>query len=289
MSKIIGLREYGEEYAPRTVFDRADFASLNEYRAREVRVVAEGGAAIVLGRGEDRLWHAPFSAPYALPAGDGDLHALAAALIPYAAEGLVLTPAPVFYPGAREWCEVLDILDAERIEDVNYHYPLERLADEEAFMSRMARRNLHKALREDFMLQPSEDIHTVYAFIAEHHRRLGYRMAMTEEAVLETAAILPVDFFEIRHGDRLAGAAIYYRVCDGIAQLINWGDDPDLRTLRTSSFMAHAIFTHYAEEGLHTVDLGPASTRGVRNEGLIAFKLSLGAVETVKPTFITAL
>lgn len=289
MSNTISLREYGEEYTPLTVFDRADFASLNAHRVQEVRVVAEGGAAIVLGRREDGVWHAPFSAPYALPAGDGDLRALAAALLPYAAEGLELTPPPVFYPRAREWRDALEVLDSEIIRDVNYHYPLSRLRDEEAYMSQMARRNLHKASRAGFELHRSEDIRTVYAFIAEHHRRLGYHMAMSEEAVLETAAILPVDLFEIIHEGCLAGAAIFYRVCDGIAQLINWGDDLDLRPLRTSSFMAHSIFTYYAGEGFHTVDLGPASVRGVRNEGLIAFKRSLGAVETVKCTFSTVL
>lgn len=275
-------------YNTPSVFDSEAFIRLNAAKVRRV-VVAEGdGLAQILGETDGGIFRAPFSAPFSMPlrGENADYRAFAQQLFAACRGRLELTPAPVFHRDVPAWTAALDSLPLVRTDDFNYHIPVERLAETQAYMSKMARRNLRRAMSVGFELRMTRDIEGVYGFLAEHHRALGYHMAMTCQGVCDTAAILPVDFFEVMLDCRRAAAAIFYRVAPGIVQLINWGDALDLRGYRTSSFMAHAIFAYYAALGdINIIDLGPASTDGVRNEPLIAFKLGLGAVETCKPTY----
>lgn len=282
--KEVSLTEYGQLFPnPPTCFDTAKFAEINAMRAEEVRCLTGHGLGIIIGRKNDGVWHAPFSAPYASVSGDGDHNRFASDLIEATEGRLMLTLPPPIY-GSKAAGEAFLPLAKSVTEDYNYHYDLRNYPDYEAHLSPMARRNFHKAMKTAFTLEKTDDISGVYGLIAEHHKALGYRMAMTEADIRRTTEAVEMDFFKINLGDTLAGAAIYYRTAPGTKQLINWGDNLDLRHLRVMQFMAYSIFGFYHENGFHTIDMGPASTDGVKNEGLISFKLSLGCVETKKLT-----
>lgn len=289
--KFVGLQDFDwRDYEAPSVFDCAGFTHLNSYKVKRVLVAAGHGLAQILGETEDGCLNAPFSAPYAMPlralGKHHDYRSFAAAVVDASQGHIELTPAPAFHTDADAWTDALDRLELRRIDNFNYHLTTADITSGQLNMSKMACRNLKRALSVGFELRMTHDAPAVYDFLAEHHRALGYRMAMSRQAVCDTAAVVPVDFFEVMLGGERVAAAIYYRVAPDIVQLINWGDALAMRQHRTSSFLAHAIFAHYAADG-HTriIDLGPASTDGIRNESLITFKLGLGAIETVKPTY----
>lgn len=284
--KEVTPEEYARLFADvPTCFDTAKFAEINRMRAGQIRCLTGHGLGIIVGLKDDGMWHAPFSAPYASVSGAGDYDRFAADLVRETGGRLVLTlPALIYGSEAAE--KVFRPLAREIIEDYNYHYDLRLFDDYEAHLSQMARRNFHRSMKSAFLLEKTDDISGVYALIADHHRRLGYHMAMTEADVRRTTEAVEMDFFKVFLGDKTAGAAIYYRTAPGVAQLINWGDNLELRSLRVMPFMAHSIFGFYHSLGFHIIDMGPSSTDGIKNEGLVNFKLSLGCTETAKVTLV---
>lgn len=282
----ISLEEYRNSYQPSTVFDNADFLALNAYKVSEISVLADCGLALAFGldaaSGE---WRAPFSAPFAMPAGEGDFNAFAKTLVVNCSNKFVLTPPPIFHSNAQEWDNALYNMGLRVCNDYNYHYPLERFESCKDFMAKHIKRDYNRALRQGFNLLKTTDLSTVYNFIANHHRLLGYRMSMSYEQIVKTSAVIDADFFVCMLGDTVVGAAIFYHVAPGIVQLINWGDDINIRSKCTANFIIFKAFEFYRNQGLDIVDLGPASSYGIKNEGLVRFKLAIGCVETLKPTF----
>lgn len=270
----------------RTVFDDPRFAILNGNKAEQVRIFRSAGCSLTGGL-RSNMWRVPYSAPFASICGDGDKKAFAGAFAHITERRFSVTLPPAEVYGGHDDIAAMQEFAVKTIVDFNYHYDLERFDNYEKHLSEASRRNHRRALRGGFRLAVTDDIAGVYAFIAAHHERLGYRMAMSRHDVEITATLLPIDFFYVYDANnRVVGAAIYYRTAPGIAQLINWGDDVDRRSERISNYMAYAIFAHYKQLGFSTVDLGPASTDGIRNEGLCRFKAGLGAIESPKLTFV---
>ncbi len=276
--------DYARKYADvRTAFDTAAFAQLNAPLADEVHCYSNGELGIIMGL-RDGMWLAPFSAPYASVSGDGDMSAFAEQLLGQKTSGCrFILPPPIY--GCEKWQQELETRATKVVSDFNYHYDLNNFDEFEHRLDSAARRNFRRAIKAGFTLEKTDDIEAAYAVMAEHHRQLGYRMAMPLERVLATSKIIETDFFFVRYKGEIAAAAMYDHSAKGIVQLINWGDDLQLRQMRTMNFMSYAIFRYYAERGdIHTIDLGPASTDGVKNEGLVRFKLALGCIETPKLT-----
>lgn len=285
--KEISLDEYQRCFEPPTVFDSAAFIRLNAHKVSRVAVVSGHGLALPIGYDADSgLWRAPFSAPFAMPAGGGDYAAFAHDLLSFCEGRVQLVTPPPFHVGVPEWINVLDNEELTRVDNYSYHYPLERLDSMKSYMSTNMRRNYNSAMRQGFSLRLTNDVDAVYNFIANHHKQLGYHMAMTLQQVRDTTQVADIDFFECVLDGQVVGAAFFYHVAPGVTQLINWGDALDMRDKHITAFLLYSIFEHYRSRGILIVDLGPASVDGVKNEGLVRFKLSAGCIETVKPTFI---
>lgn len=282
----ISLEEYHASFNPKTVFDCADFLALNTPKVGDFKILSKGGLALACGLNVSTgLWHAPFSAPFAMPAGEGDYCDFAHSLLDSCGGKVVLTPPPVFHSDAPSWVNALCNTGLSVCNDYNYHYPLERYDHCMDFMTKHVRRDYYRALRQGFSLSKTADWHAVYDFIDNHHRLLGYRMSMTYEQYVAAAAVVDVDLFVCKLDNTIVGAAILYHVAPGIVQLINWGDDINIRTKCTANFIIFKLFEYYRNQGLKILDLGPASTNGIKNEGLVRFKQAIGCVETLKPTF----
>jgi hypothetical protein len=269
-----------------TAFDSADFAQLNAPLAEQVQCLSNGELGIIMGL-RNEMWLAPFSAPYASVCGDGDMAAFADSLLAHFSNRCrFILPPPIY--GCSKWQQTLVNRATSIVTDFNYHYDLNLFGEFEKHLDSAARRNFNRAIKVGFSLEKTNDIETAYEVMAQHHRQLGYHMAMPLNRVIATSKIIDTDFFFVRLNEEIAAAAMYDHSAPGIVQLINWGDDLNLRHLRTMNFMAYAIFRYYAERGdIHTIDLGPASTDGIKNEGLVRFKLALGCIETPKLTIFT--
>lgn len=272
-----------------TAFDTAAFARLNASKAERVTAYAginDRGEAVIgqiFGQKEGMLC-APFSAPFSLPTikGEADTTEFYNEVARKARRDIKLVWTPECY-------DLADApVSATAIKDFSYHYPTSRFAEYERYLSRSGRYNHNRALKHNFEFFRTDDIERAYSIIKANREAMGYGLAMSLEQVLETIKIIEAHFFILTLDGDDAAAAMLYRVTPSIVQNIYWGDLPQSRHARAMNHLAWRVFGWYAERmpQVKIIDVGPASTEGVLNEGLSQFKLSVGCIETVKPTIL---
>lgn len=304
-AKEVSEEEYRRRFPqPLHVFNSLPFIALNAAKVDRVRYILtgdEGRTRMGLVAGQrDGMLLSPFSAPYGGPdfSRDEKIEKVAesvSALGDFArAEGLKLrlTLPPAFHSPSmltKISTLLLNRHGVLRYADFNYHYDLSRAADFEKHLQPNSRRNFHTALRSEFRFEQlgnsDAEISRAYEIIRINHESLGHALRMSRQAVIETAKILPCDFFMLTLGALDVAAAQIYHVAPGIVQLINWGDIPECRHLRPMNFMAWKVIEHYSAAGLSIYDLGPASEDGVPAAGLCDFKASLGCTLSMKFSF----
>ena len=194
---------------------------------------------------------------------------------------------------ARQHLGLLSLGGTQMFADYNYHFPLTQLDD--AYLSGLdsrTRYNINLSMRKGFSFEAHSDacdtlLRRAYKIVHLNHTGLGYPVHMTEEDVVSTSRIIPMDaFFATRDGADVA-AGIIYRPASGIAQLIYWGDDLEHRPDFPMNFLAYNILRHYRDTaGIEVYDFGPSSTDGEPATGLCRFKQSLGGVLTPKVTLL---
>lgn len=267
------------------------FNLLNKSKAEDVKALVLFGsngepvAGQIFGL-RNGLWRAPFSAPFSSITLAVECSVNANEFYREATSYLqgpirLVWPAPI-YPAPLP-------PDGEKIaDDYNYHYPLERFGEYEKYLSRSGRYNHHRALKHSFDFFRTNDVGRAYHIIAENRQSMGYPLAMSLEQVLDTVKIIDADFFIMTLDGKDVAAAMLYHSAPGIVQVIYWGDLPSARYARAMNHLAWRVFGWYASNrpDIRIIDIGPASTDGVRNEGLCQFKLSIGCVETLRPNIL---
>lgn len=296
--RLIGLEEYVSlGLTPSSVFGKESFMRLNSGRADAiVCAVADNRIGIVFGQRGDTLC-APWSAPYmSVDTKPGHTHEDIAHFGDMLREELkdrkirIITP-PLSYKGVEiPFFEGFRREGDNIITDSSFHVPL-REATGTTGWNRNSRRNLERATRAQLTLQRAHNPEDCYNLIADHHNSHLYHMAMTRSAVMDTAQILPADFWMVCENGVAVAAAYCFRVRHDIVQVINSGDTERGRQLGAMTFMAHALISTYrqqlvVEEGIDDaiLDYGPTSVDGVQNEGLFRFKTGFGAYMTPKYT-----
>lgn len=194
---------------------------------------------------------------------------------------------------ARQYLGLLSLGATQMFADYNYHFPVARLDDTYlAGLDSRTRYNINLSMRKGFSFEAHPDasetlLRRAYKIVHLNHTGLGYPVHMTEEDVVSTSRIIPMDaFFATRDGKDVA-AGIIYRPAPGTAQLIYWGDDLEHRPDFPMNFLAYNILRHYRDTpAIDTYDFGPSSTDGEPAAGLCRFKQSLGGVLTPKITLL---
>lgn len=280
------------ETASSIVYNSAEFNRLNAYKTRELEALVlfdEQGEAVagqIFGL-RDGIWRAPFSAPFSTAStAEADYDVAIDDFYKAVSERLNAPIRLVWAPGCYNVAP--PTCSPAVVNDFNYHYPLKRFADFESYLSRSGRYNHHRAMKHDFKFFKTDDVGRAYGIIDANRRAMGYPLAMTQAQVEETIRIVPADFFILTLDGKDVAAAMLYRVTATAVQLIYWGDLPAGRQSRAMNHLAWRVFGWYAENcpEIDFVDVGPASTDGVRNEGLCQFKLSIGCVETMRQTIM---
>lgn len=280
-------KDYARRFAPSTCFDSVDFAALNAHKVDgRVAYLADDGLGLILGRDNAGTWLAPWSAPYATASGQGDWANFASKLAKFThGNAQFVLPSAIY--GREDFTRALESRADGTVIDYNYHYELANFSNFSDGLSRASRKLWHQAMRAGFVLEKTDDVDAVYSLFTRHHQALGYRLAMSLEAVKSTARIIDIDFFVVRQQQTqaVAAAAMVYHSAPGIVQVILWCDALDMRHLRPMNFINWAVLDYYAADGTtRIVDLGPASVDGVKNQGLVNFKLGMGCIETPKLT-----
>lgn len=284
--------------APSTAFGSAQFNILNTDKAEEIRFIAGFDAAcrplmgLVAGlRGG--VWRIPFSAPMAALSWNRDVSlATIADFLDHVKKSLHPHQLRIVMPPAFIAPDMLTKINGTVINmasdvtiDFNYHYDLNRVADLEAYMKRNARKNFHRAQKENFIFEQAS-IARAYEVIRANRTSKGYYLAMTAAEVEATSRIIDIDAFVMTHGSNDVAAAIVYRIAPGVAHVVYWGDTPGFEALRPMNILPCHIFKFYSDLGFNTVNIGTSSTDGVPNHGLCDFKESLGCTTSLITTAI---
>lgn len=283
---------------PATAYDSEAFISLNAHkvggRVHHV-LIDEGDKALglIFGERDDGTWTAPFSAPFtswnfrkrpSLGRVKGAWDALGAM-----GKKMSITLAPDIYNGGMTSLTsgIAANSGLSVVYDYNYHLPLE--GDPVTRLQPSARNKYNHACKGALRLvmldsASEDDVARAYAVIADNRREHGYPLRMSLDDVLVTIRIIPSAFAVVsdKDGNDVAAAQVFFPV-DGVGEVIYWGDRGAYSSLRPMNFLAVELCRALAER-CRILDLGPASTDGVPNEGLCDFKASLGAVPSLKPS-----
>ncbi|MDE5726572.1 MAG: hypothetical protein K2H94_00415 [Duncaniella sp.] len=301
-----------EEYAslftgPVSLYGSAQFCELNRHKCPEgieyiLILDAKGKVRFGLAGGlRGGGLRVPFSAPFGCfeEAGvqrvDHWTEAMAAVRDWLGGRRLTITLPPPCYDRsgalARQHLAMLSCGGSQMFADYNYHLPLTLL--DEGYLARLdsrTRYNINLSMRKGFCFEAYPDaseemLRRAYKVIYLNHTGLGYPVHMSEDDVVATSAVIPMDVFIARRDGEDQAAGIIYRPAPGAAQLIYWGDDLGHRPDFPMNFLAYNILRHYSSiPGIEFFDFGPSSTDGIPAEGLCRFKQSLGGVLTPKVT-----
>lgn len=290
------------------IYATAAFNQLNAAKVTHVEYLAMATehdtgllAGLVAGIDNDSgMMRAPFSAPFNsltfteksidIPLMTEIYGALAAHASRKGLRGVELfMPPAVYNPGA-------DAANAAALQaagyrllyaDINYHFETRDITaagSYEALLPRRAARYLRGTHRSGMKFVTQAAPERAYAVIEANRRAKGYPLRMTLNQVLDTIALVKADFFVLADasGHELAAAMVYH-VCEGIVQVIYWGDIPTPGAeTHCMVRLAEEVFRYYAACGTRIVDVGPASEHGIASPGLCRFKEMIGCRATLK-------
>ena len=301
----ITASEYAGLFPPAHVYNEASFALLNRTKAPDgVHFLALGDHktrfGITLGDRDGKLL-SPFSAPFGGfdVKGVQTLQNMAEAVrlvADYAGshgKRLVVTLPPLIYGETQisKWVNAFISAGFKPTVDLNYYFPLSRFDNYTGNIDRSARKNLHRAEKEDFAFvkldsSDKDAVLRAYNVIRVNREEHGYQLRMSFEQVWETVTnVVEADFFILRHGNDDVAAAQVYHVADGIAQVIYWGDKRQYSAMRPMNMLAYCVFRHYRDAGFRILDIGPSTEDGIPSFGLCEFKENIGCSATLKYRF----
>ncbi len=292
---------------PFSKFETADFAELNKHKIDEVKYfIFDNGKkrfAFICGI-KDGILKAPFSSTYGIFSEITEnnkieyYHEAVEALISYSkTNGIksiyIGTPAISYAPSIITKFHNALINKGFQIEsyDINFEYFTKNF--DENYLSqiaRNARKNYNTALRNELKFEKTDDIKSVYEIIKINRNFRGFPLHMSLEDVVNTAEIIPSDYFIVtdKEGKGLASALIHH-LTDNIVRVVYWGNTPESEEFRPINFLSYNIFKYYKEKKISLIDIGTSTVDGKPNSGLCDFKDSIGCSCSPKINWILKL
>ena len=296
----VSIVEYCETFTNvPSVFHTSNFNELNAskvdhvfYLIMELNNCCYG---VVIGKTKNEL-KSPFSAPFGgiIHAGNfnlSDLKLIGQGLIQWARErasSLYITFPPMYYNESFFSAIIESFNDVGFITnyiDVNAHFDLLATLSFEDKIERNARKNLNNALKysHSFSLAKTlEEKQHVYSIIQENRTEKGFPLRMTFADLEQTNTVIPIDYFLLEMEGFHCAAAIVFSISATTAMVVYWGNLYAHADKRPMNLLPKLLFEHYHEQGKRFIDVGPSSEHGIINEGLAAFKKSLGCISTEK-------
>lgn len=292
--------------SPYHIFSSGAFNALNAGKCDKVVYLLFKDTKIRLGiifgiRGKQL--YSPFSAPFGgfiyakedvrLQVIDEALDQLKAWATASGYEGIQLTQPPSIYETSflAKMSNCLYRANFQIVKnDLNYAFELEKF-DENYSHSiwRNARKNLNAAFKNDFsfaLATEVEEKERVFKVIKQNREERGFPLRMNWEQITETMQVVDADFFSVKEKDgRMIAGAMVFKVSEGIAQVIYWGDLPDFAHLKTMNFLSYKVFDFYKASKIEVLDIGPSTENSIPNFGLCEFKESIGCSLSTKLSF----
>lgn len=115
-----------------------------------------------------------------------------------------------------------------------------------------------------------------YNIIKDHHNLKEFPLRMSYEQIFATSKSLKIEFFILEISGVKVAAAYTNETSNKVIQIIYWGDKLEYRHLLPMNLLSYKIFEYYKSNGYQLVDFGSSTDKGVYNNGLCAFKESIG-------------
>lgn len=175
----------------------------------------------------------------------------------------------------------------EMYTDQSYHLDLNRQDNFQSGLKRNARKNLNKGLSSDHQFNICDSLieqMEAYQVIQQNRSERGYPLKLSFDQLQHTGSVVPIRYFSLDIEQEPAAASVVYEVTDEIVMVVYWGHLSSAEAFRPINLLSFYLYEHFKQKGFKILDIGPSSERGVLNEGLANFKLSLGCEVTEKPT-----
>lgn len=171
--------------------------------------------------------------------------------------------------------------------DLNYHLPIISQAFAETLPADQ-RRVLHRTLEAGVQVEEvgAEALMYVHQILARNRAARGFHLSITYAALVDAYVALPGAYrayLATGPSGEPIGAAVVVQVTPSLWYTYLLGHLPGVQGSPVLVLLER-IWEDAQAASVHTLDLGTASLHGEVNEGVAAFKRSLGAVATAKPS-----
>ena len=177
------------------------------------------------------------------------------------------------------------------VQDVNFEYYLSDFDDN--YLNRIAynaKKSLNKSFAAGLSFEKTDDTISVYEVIKQNREEKGYPLRMSYQNVVDTAQIIPSDFFIVKNKALFPiASALVHHINDDILRVVYWGNLQESNSLCPMNFISYNIFKYYSATQFKIVDIGPSTENSIPNFGLCDFKESIGCKCSLKNTFVKLL
>lgn len=175
--------------------------------------------------------------------------------------------------------------------DINQHIVL--TDDWEGQIHLMQSRKL-KSLKNDgfeFKKIPQADLKLAHQFLAICRQTQGLQINISYEKLQKLCTLLPntYELFGVYREEKLSAVCITVNATSNIAYYYLAGTSPLFRSQSPMVLLIAGMVEYYRNKGFQYLDMGVSSFEGNSQETLRLFKERMGAVESIRPTFIKSL
>lgn len=289
-------------------FNDPKFTELNKYKADDVYylIAKEGESSrfgFIFGRRGDSA-NAPFSAPYAYPVQiknfqkiqdyDSALEAVERYLISEGITSIKFVLPPVFYDEHQLTAWISSFYrHGYKLSnlDISYSLVLKDLCTSEDYtmnIPKKGRTALKKAKGLASIIircETKEEYKRAYDVVKRNHDSKNRPTHLSFDELMRTMELVGGDAFIVENNGKDVVAEFLYRVNEKIVQGIYCGTLPEYSDLRGMNLLTDYVLGYYFDRGFEIIDKGTATESSIPNEGLCAFKDSVGGCRNLKFSF----
>lgn len=167
--------------------------------------------------------------------------------------------------------------------------------DQNSLSSKMvaAKRNrLRKSSTQlQFRIEPRQRLKEVYSLLSMCRKERGQTLSISYSNMLKLGKALPQNLwlYSVYHQDEMAAAAIVIKVNNSILYTFYYGHLKKFDKLSPIPFLLDQLYFVAKQKGYKCIDLGTSMLNGVMNRPLLHFKKSIGAITTLKRSYLKVL
>ncbi len=144
-----------------------------------------------------------------------------------------------------------------------------------------------KSLRYSFRQVTLDFLEEGYSLIVESRKNKDYPVTMTMKELKDMFILFPEEYllFGVFDKTKMIAASVSIKINSEILYAFYIGDSIAYRSASPVTVLINGIHDFCGAHGIHLLDLGLSTDRGVLNKGLYEFKKSFGSFDSHKLTF----